>query len=275
MQEKDKKQNNTSASEKFIEYIDIVNYQLREPVANIFASLPIMADNISNLRTEAAMENLDAVYRRTYSIIKSVNNLTVVSKLQSEYQYSKETVDFSQLVKNVFQSSKMVLPGYYILDCKVDDGCFVDGNSSLLSMALFNILLNSFEYRQDDVAVAVSLKKENGRCVLTYRDNSKGIKPDVIGSVFEPFFSTDPYNQEEVTNKLGVGLFIAKKAVNHAGGTILMQSEFGKGVNIVISIPQCRDDAVFVKSKPTNFMLNKYSDMFVQLCDFCELPDLI
>jgi len=275
MQEKEIKQNNQTASEKFIEYIDIVNYQLREPVANIFASLPIMADNISSEKTESALENLNAIYRRTYSIIKCVNNLTAVSKLQSGYQYEKTAIDFSQLVKNAFQSSQMVLPAYYSLNCNVDGGCIVMGSQSLLSMALFNILLNSFEYRkEDDVQVSVELKRENGRCVLTYRDNSKGIKPEIIGRVFEPFYSSDPYNDGEISTKLGIGLYIAKQAVNQAGGTILMQSQFGSGVNIVISIPEYSDETAILKSKASDFMLNKYSEMFVQLCEYCHLPDL-
>jgi len=276
MQEKDKKQNNPTVSEKIVEYIDIVNYQLREPVSNIFASLPILAENINNNNTEAALENLNAVYRRTYSVIKSVNNLSFVSKLQSGYKYSKEVIDFSQLVKNVFQSSQMVLPQYFSLEYTADDGCIVKGNHSLLSMALFNLLLNSLDYCQEDVAVKVTLKKENNKCVLVYRDNSKGIRPEVIGNVFQPFYSVDPYNDGEITNKLGLGLYIAKQAVEYAGGSILMQSEFGKGVNIVISIPQCSECEVsVVKSKAGEFMLNKYSDLYVQLCDYCELPDLL
>lgn len=276
MQEKDKKQNNQSSSENFIEYIDIINSQMREPVTNIFASLPIMADNINQNNTEAALENLNAVYRRTYAIIKSVNNLTAVSKLKSGYEYRKELIDFSKLVKNIFKSSQVVLPDYCTVDCSADNGCIIRGSSSLLSMALFNILLNSIEYRKEDVQVSVKLKKEKDRCILTYRDNSKGIKPEIIGNVFEPMFSADPYNDGEITNKLGVGLYIARQAVIQAGGTIILQSEFGEGVNINISIPLCDDESTAVlESKSGDFLLNKYSEMFVQLCDYCQLPDLI
>lgn len=276
MQEKDKKQNNSAASEKFIEYIDAVNYQLREPVASIFASLPIMADNINSNRTEEALENLEAVQRRTYSVMKSINNLSLVSKLQGGYEYNKEIIDFSQLTESAFQSSRMVMPSFYSLKCEIDDGCIISGSKSLLSVAIFNILHNSFEYRKEDVQVSVSLKKEEKRCVLTYRDNSKGMKPEIAAKVFEPFYSADPYNDGAMANRLGLGLYIAKKAVTHADGTIFIQSEFDKGVNIVISIPLLDEDASsLMKSKPVQFMLNKYSDMYVQLCEYCSLPDLI
>ena len=276
MQEKDKNQNRPVPPENIVEYIDIVNYQMREPVTNIFASLPIMAENINQNNTQAAMENLEAVYKRTYSIIKTVNNLTVVSKLKSGYEYRKNIIDFSKLVKSAFQSSTMVLPSDVSIDLNIENGCIVKGNNALLTTALFNILLNSLEYRKEDVEISVKLKKEKDRCILTYRDNSKGIKADVIGNVFEPFYSVDPYNDGEMTNKLGVGLYIVKQAVSQAGGTIIMQSEFGNGVNINISIPLCDEESSSVmESKSGDFLLNKYSEMFVQLCEYCQLPDLI
>lgn len=276
MQEKDKKQNSPIPPENIVEFIDVVNYQMREPITSIFASLPIMAENINQNNTQAALENLDAVYKRTYSLMKTVNNLTVVSKLKGGYEYSKNIIDFSKLVKNVFQSSQMVLPDDVSIEYNIENGCIIKGNNSLLTVALFNILLNSLEYRKEDVKVLVKLKKEKDRCILTYRDNSKGIKSDVIGSVFEPFYSVDPYNDGEITTKLGVGLYIVKQAINQAGGTIIIQSEFGEGVNINISIPLCDDtDGTVFESKSSDFLLNKYSEMFVQLCEYCQLPDLI
>ena len=276
MQEKDKTQNNLTQKDNLVEYIDKVNFQLREPLTNIFATLPILAENINNADTEKAMDNLQVVYKRVYAVMKSVNNLSIVSKLQSGYEYSKEIIDFSQLVKSAFQSSQMVLPPYCTISCTADEGCIIEGNETLLSVGLFNFLLNSIEYKQEDINVQVTLKNEESRCVLTYRDNSIGIKLETAGNIFMPFYSVDPYNDGEVNNNLGLGLYMAKQAVNHAGGTVLLQSEFGKGVNIVISIPKCSEDkAVTLKSKAGGFILNKYSDMYVQLCEYCDLPDLI
>ena len=264
-----------NASKRFVEYIDVMNYQLREPVANIFASLPILADNINKSSTEASMENANAIYKRAYSIMKCVDNLSMVSRLQSGYKYSKEILDFSQLVKNLFSSAQVVLPEYVFLEYEVSDNCVIEGSKYLLSVAILNILLNSLEYCQEDVYVSVKLKKEEKKCVLTYRDNSKGIKPEIIENVFEIFYSKDPYNDGEITNKMGLGLYIAQQAVSHAGGTIFIESEFGKGVNVIVSLPLCEESSELVfKSRTKDFVLNKYSELYVQLCGFCELPDL-
>lgn len=263
--------------DKFVDYIDRINFQLREPATNIFASLPLLAENINSQDTEKAIETLQSVYQKTYQIIKSVNNMSIGSKLLADREFLKEPVDFSGLVKGAFEGSKLVLPEYYKLSIEVETGCIVEGNAKLLTQAIFNLLVNSFDYRKEDnVQVSVSLKSVNNKCVLTYRDNSVGIKPELAQEVFKPYFAKNPYNDGEPCEKMGLGLYIAQQAVKHAGGTIFLQTEFSEGVNIVISIPEFDAAGTKVmKSSAKDFMLNKYSEMFIQLCEYCILPDLL
>lgn len=269
--------NDNVIHEKLLEYIDMINVQFREPATNIFASLPLLVNNINNQDTEKAMENLQNVYQKTYSIIKGVNNISMVAKLLEGYEFDKRIVDFSSLVKSVFSSSQMVLPGYVDAAISVEDGCYIEGNNSLITVALLNLILNSLDYRQEDnVRINVSLKKENGRCVLIYRDNSIGIKPEIVCDIYNPFFTVDPYNDGEPSAKLGVGLYIAKKAFSHAGGTIMLQTEFSEGVSFIISVPESNvENAAVLKNSTKEFLLNRYSEVFVQLCEYCDLPDLI
>lgn len=271
------KQNDKVMQEKLIEYIDQINIQFREPVSNIFASLPLLVNNINSQNTEKAMENLHSVYQKTYSILKGINNISMAAKLLENYCFDETVVDFSSMVKSVFNSSEIVLPEYLDADISVDDGCFVDGNGSLLTVALLNLLLNSFDYRREDnVKVKITLKKDNGRCVLVYRDNSIGIKPETVQNIFEPFFTANPYNDGEPSIKLGLGLYIAKQAVVNAGGTIMVQSQFSEGVSYIISIPESKaENSVIFKNSTKEFILNRYSEIFVQLCEYCDLPDLV
>ncbi|MBE6878466.1 MAG: HAMP domain-containing histidine kinase [Ruminococcaceae bacterium] len=267
---------NNVMHEKLIEYIDLINIQFREPATGIFASLPMLVNNINNQNTEKAIENLHGVYKNTYAILKGINNISVAAKFLGNYQFTKNTISFSELVNNVFSGSKIVLPGYLKINLDVEEGCFVEGNSMLLTVALLNLLLNSFDYRQgDNVQVHVSLKKENGRCVLVYRDNSIGIKPHIAQEIFNPFFTVNPFDDGEQNGNMGIGLYIAQQAIKHAGGTILLQTEFSEGVSYLISIPDhmVYDDNI-LRSSSSEMLLNRYSDIFIQLCEYCSLPDL-
>ena len=79
----------------------------------------------------------------------------------------------------------------------------------------------------------------------------------------------------EFHEKMGIGLYIARQAAMHAGGTIILRTEFDEGVKYIISLPLSDvQQTPALKSSTREFMLNKYSDMYVQLCDYCILPDL-
>ena len=208
-------------------------------------------------------------------IIKSVNNMSLASKLISGRKFNLELINFSQLLKNSLQSASMVLPSYCSIDFDISENCFIKGSESVLSIGIFNLILNSIDYKKEDsVKISVSLRKEKGRIIFVYKDNSIGIKPELQQEVFKPYFTKNPYNDGEFNETMGLGLFILKCAVEQAGGNILLSTEFSEGVKYIISLPQTEEtDGVF-KSRSQNFILNKYSDMFVQLCKYCNLPDL-
>ncbi|RME19128.1 MAG: HDOD domain-containing protein, partial [Deltaproteobacteria bacterium] len=64
------------------------------------------------------------------------------------------------------------------------------------------------------------------------RDDGKGMSPEQLNKVFEPFYSTRPVGQGR-----GLGLSIAYGIVSRHGGDIAIESEVGKGTTVKIRIP--------------------------------------
>lgn len=256
--------------------IDVFNYQLREPVSSIFASLPLLSENINNCDTEKASKNLQIIYEKAYIMLKNINNISLASKIYIKSEIQVSAVDFSSLVESVATSAGLVLPDYVKIEQEVQGGGVVKGNSGILSHALFNLILNSIEYRtEDNVEIKIDLKITQNNCILTYIDNSIGIKSDIAPFIFDFYYTENPYVDGEASTKIGLGLYIARAAIENAGGTIFMHSEFSGGVKYAVTIPLCKEQTEqMLKSKPSDFVLNRYSEMFVQLCEYCTLPDL-
>ena len=64
-------------------------------------------------------------------------------------------------------------------------------------------------------------------------DNGTGIPPDIIGKIFDPFFST-----KEVGKGTGLGLSTVYGIVKQTGGFIYPVSEVGKGTTFRIFLPR-------------------------------------
>jgi len=89
----------------------------------------------------------------------------------------------------------------------------VMGDRLKLVRAFGNLLENSHSFTNGSGTVTIQVSVADDRVELEYRDNGRGIPPQNIGRVFEPYFST----RESGT---GLGLFIVREFIMEMGGTI-------------------------------------------------------
>lgn len=100
--------------------------------------------------------------------------------------------------------------------------------------ALFNLIQNALEAMPEGGRITVSAKAEMERreVSITVQDTGKGIPPELMERICEPFFST---HQEE--GMRGLGLAIVQDIVKMHGGRISINSHPGEGTKIVLTFP--------------------------------------
>ncbi len=253
---------------------NIINYRMREPISSIFALLPMIVDNINSDDGDKAVSHIEEVYSKSYKLLRNITNLSLAEKIESANNFIIAPINLSSLVESLVLSVKTVVRDIDI-NCDIQNDVCVKANKGLLVNGILNIITNSIVYRNDEkpsVDISVSTKGDNA--VLTYSDNSKGIKDRIIGDIFRPFYSRDPYDDGGLNRELGLGLYIAKAAFDRAGGNIFLTSTFGKGIKYTISMPLYNGEEMVIESNPSDFLLNKFSEVFVQLCEHCRLPSI-
>ncbi len=251
-----------------------IHYRLREPLTSIFAILPIIADDVDKNNQDKAIMRLETVNRQSYKLLRNVNNISLTDRIMSGNLPAAGTINLSSLINTLVNSIYTV---YNKISFKtdIDENVFINGNKSLITCALLNLVSNSINFSSDEkVLVEITLKSNGSQAAFTFADNSKGIKDEYITDIFKPYFSKDPYADGENDPSLGLGLFIVKNAFEQAGGKIMTSSVFGKGVKYVVNLPVTENGGCTMESSSSEFLLNRYSDLFVQLCDSCQLPSL-
>ena len=251
-----------------------INYRLREPISSIFAMLPILTDNINKLDSDNAVSNLESINMQSYKLLKNVTNMSLVSRIMTGDMPGKNTLNMSSLVESLVFAVKTVERRVKINYTVEEDVCLY-ANKGLIVNALLNLISNSINFKTDEnVVINISLKKDGENVVFSYGDNSKGIKDENLAYIFKPYYSQDPYADGESEPALGLGLFIMKNAFESAGGKIMTSSVFGKGVKYIVTLPAAQDTSNPLECNSAEFLLNRYSELFVQLCDSCQLPSL-
>ena len=101
-----------------------------------------------------------------------------------------------------------------------------------LSQAFLNLLLNALDAVEEDGEIIIGLRRRLDRSALdiTIADNGRGIPPENLEKVFEPFFSTKPKGT-------GLGLAIAYRIVENHGGEITVNNRQGGGTIFSITLP--------------------------------------
>jgi two-component system, NtrC family, sensor kinase len=106
------------------------------------------------------------------------------------------------------------------------------GNASELSQAFVNLLLNAAESLDERGGVVrVNTSVQEGHVVVRIVDNGRGIPPENLPRVFEPFFTT-----RGVAEGTGLGLSVCHGIVTRHGGTIDIQSARGSGTTVSVHL---------------------------------------
>jgi signal transduction histidine kinase len=110
----------------------------------------------------------------------------------------------------------------------------VVADPELLKTCLLNLMINAMDAMPGGGLLSLFLRRlsEEGRddVEIEVRDSGKGMSADEIRAAFEPYFSTKDTG-------LGLGLALTQKIVADHGGTVVIESEPGKGTTLRLRLP--------------------------------------
>ena len=111
-------------------------------------------------------------------------------------------------------------------------------NKNKLIHVLVNLLQNSLDalkgksFDNEKPTIWIEGRVENGKSVLTIRDNGSGISAEHLDKIFDPFFTT-----KDVGEGMGLGLAICYRIVQECEGRILVRTEPGKFSEFALEFP--------------------------------------
>lgn len=253
--------------------INAFSSEMRESLTNIFAVLPMLATRLDDMDLRYTEE----IQANCYNLLRLASNLENASRIEKKI-YETRPVDLTELVKTICYCADSVcketgipiewnLPKHH-LPVRVDP--------RVLSIAILNLLRNSLQYTRDGNHITIRLSQVGARAVLTVQDKGLGIKPENVEKVFEPYFSIDPYGDTSERPGMGLGLSVVRETACGFGGTVNAESTFGEGTSITIALPvdNGSNGEDVLGSDPADYLLNRYSPVYVQLCGICRLPAL-
>jgi len=188
----------------------------------------------------STLNTIDKAADLTLSNLKRAAGLVSSFKRTAVDQTSEEVKRFD--VKNIFEDVINTLHNKFKrtaieiqLDCPKDLLIYsIPGSvEQILTNLMINSLRHGFEEGKNAGNIRIAVRLEEKRLHIDYSDTGKGIAPDALKKVFEPFFTTQRANGGS-----GLGMYICYNIVtSQLNGTMNCESTLGKGVLFKIEFP--------------------------------------
>ncbi len=110
-------------------------------------------------------------------------------------------------------------------------------NPQHIEQVFINIFINALDAmnakeQEQEHTLRIVTEAKNDLVEIRISDTGVGMKSEVCTRAFESFFTT-----KEIGKGTGLGLFISYNLVTEVDGTILLESELGKGTTVIIRLP--------------------------------------
>jgi signal transduction histidine kinase len=213
------------------EHFAFIAHELRNPLSTAMTAVQLLSAQGHLPENSRVVSALERGLQRTSDLIEQTLK---IARLASGIELQREPTTLRALVADVEIDA---LPGAEAkrIELRVsirNDDELVVVDARLIRSALGNLLRNAVKYSHAGSAVELRGSIVNQRAVIEIEDSCGGLAPGDVEAAFTPFVRLDT-NQ----SGFGLGLAIAKQAVDAHGGTIRVQNLPEKGCVFVLEFP--------------------------------------
>ncbi len=207
-----------------------IAHEINNPLTTITGQIQLrllqLEDNDSDLKLFAILEE------ETMRIHEVARDLATFAQLKSP---DKQLVNLNDILKGVIAWYKDTLlkKQIQVVDTFEENIPMVMADREQITMVCKNIIDNSRRAISGKGDLIITTKRGSDNFIkATFYDNGRGLPPDQIKSIFDPFFVI---NEEE--RGMGLGLCAANEIIKNHGGALTVESQIGKGSAFQFTLP--------------------------------------
>ena len=241
------------ASQAKDQFLAHMSHEIRTPM-NAIIGLTQQALMLPGLPAKAR-DYLNRVTNSSHFLMRIIDDILDYSKIEAG-KLELESIEFSlrQLFKDLadlFMAKASEKKVQLLMDIADEAPTILIGDSLRLEQIMMNLIANAVKFTDaGNVHVMVSAdEKQADSVTLTFSvtDTGIGMSAEHLGKLFQPFVQMDNSTSRKYGGT-GLGLSISKYLVDQMGGTILVESEAGKGSKFAFTLNFGYRDATEIDS---------------------------
>jgi signal transduction histidine kinase len=219
------------AHDSMRQFMSDAGHQLRTPLTVIRGFIGVLLRG--DLRSPADHAGILTTMNAQCMLMGSlIEKLILLDVWQHERGAEPEVVDVSQLVEDVVLPMAEASPARTV-ELGVRPGAMARIDPIGCSHALTNLVDNAIKYAPES-AIEVTLDYDDRFIQISVTDHGAGMTQEESQHIFDRFYR-GPLRRDVPGS--GLGLPIARSAIERAGGTLVVESRPGEGARFIIRLP--------------------------------------
>jgi signal transduction histidine kinase len=206
-------------------------HEIKNPLSTIQLNLQLLREDLPDLEPSATR-----IANRLTTVQKEASRLRDILddflRFAGKMELDRRPVDVNRVLEEMvdFFHPQAQVQRVQIRLRPSSGGLVAPLDERLIKQALLNLMINAVHAMPQGGELILSAGRDGDRAVIDVIDTGRGMEPEVLGKVFQAYYSTKKGGH-------GLGLAISKRIVEEHGGTISAVSEVGKGTDFRIELP--------------------------------------
>ena len=231
-----------AANRSKAEFLAVMSHELRTPLNSIGGYVDILDTGLRGPVNEGQRADLQRIKRSQQHLLGIINDILNFTRLEAtEVQYDVIEVpvralmsDLDAIVGSLARAKSLAY------SCRLPAGSvYVRTDPDKLRQILVNLVSNSVKFTEAGGHISVRCTEKKDAVTIEVQDTGRGIPPDKLDAVFEPFVQLDS-GLTRTTEGTGLGLAISRGLARGMGGDLTARSELGVGSVFTLTLPLAR-----------------------------------
>lgn len=208
-----------------------IAHEIRNPLASMSGSIQVLRQELPLTDDQAQL--MDIVLRESERLNDTIRSFLAYARPQ---KFAVARLDLGKVVQDtalLLRNSSDVREGHTVSVDAPEAPVWYEADENQIRQILWNLATNGLRAMPSGGQLLLSVAASadtSGDVVLSVQDQGRGIPPDELDSIFQPFHSS-------FEKGTGLGLAIVHRIVSDYGGVIQVSSAVGTGTTVQVRLP--------------------------------------
>jgi len=203
-------------------------HEIKNPLASLSGAAQLLKEQ--QAMSSHASKLLDIIVRESGRLNKLTESFLMYARPKAR---RRAKINIEEILTKVIEVLKQHpdLPNFEI-GININHTGAILADPEQFHQVLWNLILNAAQALPEyGGKIKIYTEDKKDKVLLVVEDNGKGIEPEALKKIFNPFFTTNP-------NGHGLGMSVVHRIIETCNGTISIESTPNKGTKVIIEIPK-------------------------------------